>query len=126
MDFRAFDRARRQAGPLELDLVESYAKGSVTRREFVRRGTLIGLSLPFMSAIISACGSSGGSSSDTTAGGGGSAATSGGTSASGSTSGSSGTPGGTIKVAAQKPAGPLDPVAMQDLGTYGVISQSFE
>ena len=46
MDFRAFDRARRQAGPLELDLVESYAKGSVTRREFVRRGALIGLSLP--------------------------------------------------------------------------------
>ena len=64
MDFRAFDRARRQAGPLELDLVESYAKGSVSRREFVRRGTLIGLSLPFMSAIISACGSDGGSSDD--------------------------------------------------------------
>ena len=70
MDFRAFDRARRQAGPLELDLVESYAKGSVSRREFVGRGTLIGLSLPFMSAIISACGSSDGGSSDTTAGGG--------------------------------------------------------
>jgi peptide/nickel transport system substrate-binding protein len=122
MDFRAFDRARRQAGPLELDLVESYAKGSVSRREFVRRGTLIGLSLPFMSAIISACGSSGGSSSDTTAGGGGSAATSGGTSAGSGT----GTPGGTIKVASQKPAGPLDPVAMQDLGTYGIIAQCFE
>src|SRR6186997_2924983 len=101
MDFRAFDRARRQAGPLELDLVESYAKGSVTRREFIRRGTLIGLSIPFMSAIISACGSdSGGSSSNTTAGTGGGTQPAG----SGSVAGKS---GGTIKVADQKPAGPL-------------------
>jgi peptide/nickel transport system substrate-binding protein len=120
MDFRAFDRARRQAGPLELDLVESYAKGSVTRREFVRRGALIGLSLPFMSAIISACGSSGGSSSDTTSG---SAGTSGGTQPAGTGAGKA---GGTIKVASQKPAGPLDPVAMQDLGSYGIVAQSFE
>src|SRR4249919_1681437 len=105
MDFRAFDRARRQAGPLELDLVESYAKGSVTRREFVRRGTLIGLSLPFMSAIISACGSSGGSSSNTTAA---SAGTGGGTQPAGTGAGT-GKSGGTIKVASQKPAGPLDP-----------------
>src|SRR6187431_2500447 len=33
---------------------------------------------------------------------------------------------GTIRVATQKPAGPLDPVTMQDLGTYGVIAQCFE
>ena len=66
MDFRVFDRARRQVGPLQLDLVESYAKGVVSRREFVRRGTVIGLSLPFISAIISACGSDGdGGTSDT-------------------------------------------------------------
>ena len=44
MDFRVFDRARRQVGPLELDLVESYAKGILPRREFVRRATVIGLS----------------------------------------------------------------------------------
>ena len=29
-------------------------------------------------------------------------------------------------MASQKPAGPLDPVAMQDLGTYGIIAQCFE
>jgi len=123
MDFRAFDRARRQAGPLQLDLVETYAKGSLSRREFVRRGTLIGLSIPFMSAVISACGSSGGgSSSNTTAG---SAGTGGGTQPAG-TGAATGKSGGTIKVASQKPAGPLDPVAMQDLGSYGIVAQSFE
>jgi peptide/nickel transport system substrate-binding protein len=117
MDYRAFDRVRGQVGPLELDLVESYAKGILPRREFVRRATVIGLSVPFISAIISACGSD----DD----GGGSAGTSGGTGTSPAATGA-GTPGGTIKVASQKPAGPLDPVAMQDLGTYGIIAQCFE
>jgi len=116
MDFRAFDRARRQAGPLQLDLVESYAKGSLSGREFVRRGAILGLSLPFMSAIISACGSDSGSSSNT-----GAPATGGG---SGGTTGP-GKAGGTIKVAAQKPVS-VDPVAMQDLGGYGLVAQVFE
>ncbi len=119
MDFRVFDRARRQVGPLELDLVESYAKGILPRREFVRRGTLIGLSLPVISAIISACGS------DDDGGSGGSAGTSGGTGTAPAGTGT-GAAGGTIKVASQKPAGPLDPVAMQDLGSYGIIAQCFE
>src|SRR5215217_5027275 len=57
MDFKAFDRARRNSSPLQLDLVEAYAQRRVSRREFVRRGTLIGLSVPFMGAVISACGS---------------------------------------------------------------------
>jgi peptide/nickel transport system substrate-binding protein len=117
MDYRAFDRARRQVGPLELDLVESYAKGILPRREFVRRATVIGLSIPFISAIITACGSD----DD----GGGSAGTSGGTGTQPAATGA-GTPGGTIRVASQRPAGPLDPVAMQDLGSYGIIAQSFE
>ncbi len=99
MDFRVFDRARRQVGPLELDLVESYAKGILPRREFVRRATVIGLSVPFISAIISACGSD----DD-----GGSAGTSGGTGTAPAGTGT-GAAGGTIKVASQKPAGGAGP-----------------
>ena len=37
-----------------------------------------------------------------------------------------GTPGGVIRVASQKPAGPLDPIGMQDLGSYGIVAQCFE
>ena len=118
MDFRVFDRARRQVGPLQLDLVESYAQGKVSRREFVRRGTVIGLSLPFISAIISACGSDDGGTTGT----GGGATTAAGTD---TTAAGSGTAGGTIKVAAQKPVS-VDPVAMQDLGGYGLVAQVFE
>src|SRR4029450_10710267 len=34
--------------------------------------------------------------------------------------------GGTIKIAYQKPAATLDPIAMQDLGAYGLVAQCFE
>jgi peptide/nickel transport system substrate-binding protein len=37
-----------------------------------------------------------------------------------------GTAGGTIRIAYQKPAATLDPIAMQDLGGYGIVAQSFE
>lgn len=123
MDFKVLDRARRNAGPLQVDLVEAYAQGRLSRRNFVKRGTLLGLSVPFMSTIIAACGSdedkSSGSTAGTTAGS--SAGTTPGTSA-------AGTPvkGGTLKIASQTPSGPLDPVAMIDLGSYGIVAQSFE
>jgi peptide/nickel transport system substrate-binding protein len=127
MDWKRFDGARRSVGPVHLDLIESYAQGKISRRDFVRRGVVIGLTVPFMSSIIAACGSSGGGTSGgstaTTSGG---AATSGGTPATGgSAAPTPGKTGGTVKVAAQKPV-KVDPVAMQDLGGYGIVAQVFE
>jgi len=111
MNYRIFDRARRAASPVEVNLVEAYAQGRVSRRDFVRKGTIIGLSIPFMSAVIAACGSDdddGGSSPD------------------GSSGGGSVKEGGTMKIASQSPSGPLDPLAMADLGSYGIVAQTFE
>ncbi len=110
MRFDLFDRLRRASSPLEVDLVEHYARGTVSRREFVRRGAVIGLSMPFMAAVIAACGSDDERVATT------------------SPAGTDGAPasGGTIRVASQSPAGPLDPVAMADLGSYGILAQSFE
>ena len=45
--------ARRQ--PQELDLVESFAQGRISRRSFIKRATIVGLSLPTISMIIAAC-----------------------------------------------------------------------
>ena len=56
MDFKRLDRVRRSATPVELDLVESYAQGRITRRQFIQRGTVIGLSMPIIGAVIAACG----------------------------------------------------------------------
>ena len=46
MDYTRLDRVRRSATPLELDVVEAYANGRMTRRQFIQRATVIGLSLP--------------------------------------------------------------------------------
>ncbi len=124
MDWKPFDRDRAAVGPEELDLIESYSQGRINRRDFVRRGTVIGLSVPFLGAVIAACGGDDDDavSSDTAADGG--SDTTPGTEPSGT--GATGTPGGVIRVASQKPAGPLDPIGMQDLGSYGIVAQCFE
>jgi peptide/nickel transport system substrate-binding protein len=123
MDWKRLDRARRSVGPVHLDLVEAYAQGRISRRDFVRRGVVIGLSIPMMSSIIAACGSDNGGSSGGTTGTGGTAAP--GTSGAPAGSTSPGKAGGSIKIAAQKPVS-VDPVAMQDLGGYGIVAQVFE
>ncbi len=122
MDWTRFDVLRRDVGPVELDLVESYAQKKIDRRDFVKRGSIIGLSMPFMGAIITACGSdSGGSDSAALEAGSSTATNSGGTP-------STGTIGGNLICANQfgDANSGLDPVNMLDLGTYNVISQSFE
>ncbi len=121
MDWKRLDAARRDAGAIEVDLIEAYAQGRIKRRDFMKRGAIIGLSVPFMGADIAACGGDddeggdddGGGSTDTT----------------GSTSGGgSGATGGSLIVGIQQgdSATGLDPVNMLDLGTYNVVSQSFE
>lgn len=110
MDWKRLDRARRSTGPIGTDLIEAYAHGKIRRRDFVKRGTMIGLSLPFMGSIIAACGGSDDASSSE-----------------GSSEGSGAT-GGEITAAIQTgdASSGLDPVNMLDLGTYAVVSQSFE
>lgn len=120
MDYSRFDRVRRSATPLELDVVEAYAQGRITRRQFIKRATVIGLTLPAIGAVIAACGPAATGSPSASAGG---AATSAPV-ASGSVE--PGPSGGIIRVALQRPAAALDPIAMQDLGAYGMIATSFE
>ena len=121
-----FDRLRRGASPVELELTEAFAQGRITRRAFVQRGSVIGLSVAFMGSVIAACGSDGKSktatsSSSTLASTAATSTTAAGTAAAGAIK-----KGGTLRIASQKPAGPLDPVAMADLGTYTPVVTAFE
>ena len=104
MDYSQLDKVRRSTTPLQLDTVESFVRGRLSRREFIKRGTMLGLSMASISAVIAACG---------------------GTTPSASTAASGGAAGGTIKVALQRPV-KVDPIAMQDLGGYGITAQVFE
>ena len=117
MDFKRLDLVRRSATPIELDVVEAYANGRITRRQFIQRATVIGLSLPAISAVIAACGPGAASVAPTAAG-----------SAEPGASAPASAPavtGGTIRCAIQKPV-KVDPVSMEDLGGYGIVAQSFE
>ncbi len=116
MDYSRLDLVRRSATPIELDLVESFANGRITRRQFIKRASVIGLSLASVSAVIAACGTAAPSASAP-----GSVAPGGSPSASASAA----VAGGTIRCAIQRPVS-VDPVAMQDLGGYGIVAQSFE
>jgi peptide/nickel transport system substrate-binding protein len=124
VDYKRFDTARRKTANVhELELVEAYAQGKLSRRHFIKRGTVIGLSLPFMSSVIAACGGDAEEATTTTAGGGGDTATTAAPTA--TTTPGAAASGGVIRVAIQRPI-TLDPVLMQDLGSYGMIAQSFE
>ena len=114
MDWKSFDWARRSANPVELDLIEHYAGGKISRRDFLRRGAILGLGLPFMSVVIAA---SGEAAVTTTTAAGAAAATA---------TTVAPVAGGSIVIAIQTPSSPLDPVNMLDLGTYSVLAQSFE
>ena len=118
MNFKQFDRLRRNASPLELDLMEHYAAGKISRRNFTKRGVILGLSAPTMAAVIAACGGDDTTSTDAGAG----AAEGGGAAAGGIVA------GGDLRAGIQfgDANSGLDPVNMLDLGTYAVVSQSFE
>ena len=114
MDFKRLDVFRRDVGPVQLDLIESYAQGRIGRRDFLKRGAIVGLSMPVMGSIIAACGDDDGGDTGSAEGGDG--------------GDGGGAQGGNLVVAIQQgdANSGLDPVNMLDLGTYAVISQSFE
>ena len=93
----------------------------LTRREFIKRGTVVGLSMASISAVIAACSGTTNSPAASTGGSAPAPSTGGASAPAGSP-----TSGGTIRIACQRPAGPLDPVAMIDLASYGLTAQTFE
>lgn len=123
MDLKRLNLGRQLASPLEVDVIESFTHGTMSRREFVRRGTVVGLSLPFLSAIIAACGGDEGTA--TTAGSGPATTGGPGTTTAAPPAGAI-QQGGTLRVASQRPGSPLDPVAMDNIGSYTPVVASME
>ena len=103
------DDIRRQRTELENHLIDELISGRLTRREFVRRGTVMGMSIPLLGAIVAACG---GANST------GSSAASGGSSGSASVK-----PGGTVRAAIVVPTGAINPVTVGDQGGLCMLGQ---
>src|SRR3954471_5523269 len=53
---RRFEAYRAQTGDVENTVIDEFVSGEMDRREFIRRGTTFGLSLPLVAAVLAALG----------------------------------------------------------------------
>jgi len=56
IDYRRLDDLRRGRGPIQEHVIDEFVDRRLSRRDFIRRGTAVGLSLPFVSAVLTATG----------------------------------------------------------------------
>ncbi len=50
------DAIRRRSNEIQNHVIDEYEFGKISRREFIRRGSIVGLTLPFVGIIAAACG----------------------------------------------------------------------
>ncbi|MEI9405416.1 ABC transporter substrate-binding protein [Mesorhizobium argentiipisi] len=102
-NYRILDLIRRGRTPLENHLIDGLIDGRISRREFVRHGSLLGLSLPLLGRIGMAAGFGAAPSLAR-----------------------AGAPGATIRVGSSVPAAAIDPVTIADAGGLLVMQQVAE
>src|ERR1700733_12965826 len=94
---RELDQLRSERTELENHYIDELVNGNVSRRDFLRRGSAIGMSAPLLGAILAACGAS-------------SPATS--TSSGSKTTAAAPTKGGTLRIASSAPAAAVNPLTV--------------
>ncbi len=110
IDHRRLGQLREGQGEIANHIIDEFAAGQLSRRDFIRRGTVVGISVPLLGSILAACSSS--SSSSATTGSSSSAAT--------------GKPGAIIKAGVVVPTGAIDPVTVADQGGLDMLAQTGE
>ena len=104
-DHRRLGRLREGQGDIANHVIDEFAAGRMSRRDFIRRGSVVGISLPLLGAIVSACGSTGSSSSPGS---------------------STGKAGATIKVGIVTPTAAINPLTVADQGGLDMLAQTGE
>src|SRR5215468_8826386 len=102
IDHERLDDLRRGRGPVQEHVIDEFVAGRLSRRDFIRRGSAMGLSMGLIGGILAACGSSG-------------------TSSSGSGTAPAGQAGATIKAGILVPAGAVNPITIADQGGLELI-----
>src|ERR1700685_539603 len=110
IDHRRLGRLRQDQGEIANHIIDEFAAGRLSRRDFIRRGTVVGISVPLLGSILAACSSS----SSTTAKSGTSSAT------------ATGAPGAVIKAGIVTPTGAINPVTVSDQGGLDMLAQTGE
>ena len=109
IDNKRLGQLREGQGEIANHIIDEFAAGRLSRRDFVRRGTVVGISVPLLGSILAACGSSGTSSSP-----------------SGGSSSAAGAPGALIKAGIVTPTGAINPVTVADQGGLDMLGQTGE
>ena len=102
IDHGRLDGLRKGRGPIQEHVIDEFVVGRLSRRDFIRRGSMLGMSMGVLSGIVAACGSSG-------------------TSSSGSTPTGAGKAGATIKAGILVPAAAINPITIADQGGLELI-----
>ena len=105
-------RFRRGHGEIANHVIDEFAAGRLSRRDFIRRGTVVGISIPVLDAILTACGSS--------------PTTSAAAKSPSAASGSAGAPGATINAGIVVPTAAIDPLTVADQGGLDMLAQTGE
>lgn len=103
-NYRLLDLMRRRRNAIENHLIDGLVAGRVSRREFIRHGSVLGLSLPLLGQIGFAAGFG----------------------AMPTAAHAQGAPGATIRVACSTPTGAIDPVTLPDVGGLVMLQQTGE
>ncbi len=117
MNLVNLSRLRRGQGEIAGHVIDEYAAGRLSRRDFIRRGTVVGISIPVIDAILTACGSSPSSTGPAS------------TAASASSSGSAtaaGQAGATINAGIVVPTAEINPLTVADQGGLDMLAQTGE
>src|SRR6516162_3637923 len=102
IDHGRLDDLRRGRGPVQEHVIDEFVAGRLSRRDFVRRGSAMGLSMSVIGGILAACGSSGSTTPS-------------------STSSPAAKAGGTIKAGIITPVGAINPITINDQGGLELI-----
>ncbi len=104
VDHARLDELRAGQGDIANHVIDEFAAGRLSRRDFMRRGSVVGISIPVLGAVLTACSSSPSSPSG----------------------GSTGATGATIKAGIVTPAAAINPVTVADQGGLDMLGQTGE
>jgi peptide/nickel transport system substrate-binding protein len=107
VDHSRLDALRAGQGEVANHVIDEFVAGRLSRRELLRRGALVGISLPVLSGVIAACSSTSSSAPPPS-------------------SGSKAGANATIKVGVATPTGAINPLTIDDQGGLDMLGQTGE
>ena len=112
IDHSRLGRLRQGQGEIANHIIDEFAAGRLSRRDFIRRATVVGISVPLLGSILAACSSSSSSPSSS--------------SSSSASASAGGAPGAVIKAGIITPTGAINPVTVADQGGLDMLAQTGE